>query len=271
MFSTIFKHELKYWFQKPAFYIYLAIFAGIGILTGASSAGIFDSLTVSTGSASIVNSPIGITGAFFGLSTLIFFLFPSIIGLSIYRDYKSNMHSILYSYPFSKAHYLFAKFLSAMLIVFIIVLSVGIGLFIGFRLPGTNNEIVGSFKIWSYIYTYFVFIIPNSLLFGAIVFAVVTFTRNISAGFITVVLLMFIQGLASNLLSDSDNKFLAAMLNPFGGDALEYYTKYWTVAEKNELYLPFKGIIIYNRLLWLGVSSLVFGFVYKKLKFRTLD
>ena len=263
MFSTIYNYELKYWLKKPSFYIYLAIFFGLGILIAAASAGIFDSITVSTGSSKIVNSPIAITGSFMGVSTLIFFLFPSIVGLSTFRDYKSNMHSILYSYPFTKANYLFGKFLSAMTIVFIIVISLGFGMFIGFRLPGTNSEIVNDFHILSYIYTYFVYVIPNSFLFGAIVFAVVTFSRNISAGFITVVLLMFIQGLASNLLSDTDNRFLAAMMDPFGGDALEYFTKYWTVAEQNEQFLPFKGVILYNRLLWLGVASLVFGLVYK--------
>ena len=267
MFLTIFNHEIRYWFKKPSFYIYLGVFLILGVLTGASSAGIFDSITVTTSSANIVNSPMAITGSFLGLSTLIFFLFPTIIGTSTYRDYKSNMHSILYSYPFTKANYLFAKFFSSFSVVLIIVLSIGIGLFIGFRLPGTNQEIVGSFKILSYIYAYFVYVIPNALLFGAIVFAVVTFTRNISAGFITVVVLMFIQGLASNLLSDADNKLIAAMLNPFGGDALEYYTKYWTVAEKNEQYLPFKGVIVYNRLLWLAVASMVFGLVYKYFQF----
>ncbi len=267
MFSTIYNYELKYWLKKPSFYIYLFIFFGLGILMAAASAGIFDSITVSTGSSKIVNSPIAITGSFLGISTLIFFLFPSIIGLSTFRDYKSNMHSILYSYPFTKANYLFGKFLSAMTIVLIIVISVGIGMFIGFRLPGTNSELVNDFQILSYIYAYFVYIIPNSLLFGAIVFAVVTFSRNISAGFITVVVLMFIQGLASNLLSDTDNRFLAAMMDPFGGDALEYFTKYWTVAEQNEQFLPFKGVILYNRLLWLGVASVVFGLVYKIFKF----
>ena len=57
MFYTIFKHELKYWFKKPAFYIYAAIFVILAIFVSASSAGIFDSLTMSTGSSNIVNSP----------------------------------------------------------------------------------------------------------------------------------------------------------------------------------------------------------------------
>lgn len=267
MFSTIFYHELRYWFKKPAFYIYTAIFFIIAMLFSASAAGIFDSVTVTTGSSSIVNSPSSVNGLFNAISVLIFFLFPSIIGVSIYRDYKSDMHTILYSYPFSKANYLFAKFFSSIVMVTLIVFVIGMALFIGFRLPGTNADIVTAFSFKSYFDTYLVYILPNILLFGAIVFGVVTFTRNIAAGFITVILLLFVQGLMESLLTEPENRFLAAMLDPFGGSASNYYTRYWTVSEKNELYLPIKGVILYNRLLWLSVATLVFGLVYKFFSF----
>ncbi len=267
MFFTIFKYELSYWFKKPTTYIYAGIFFLLAILLSASSAGVFDGLTVTTGASKIVNSPMAINEMFNAMAIFLFFLFPSIIGLSVYRDYKSEMHSILYSYPFSKTSYLSAKFLSAFLVVLFIIFVTGIGLFIGFRLPGTNQEIVGAFNFSAYIYSYLVYIIPNVLLFGAIVFGVVTFTRNIAAGFITVVLLMFVQSVAESFLLNPDNRFWTALFDPFGGQAADYYTRYWTVAEQNELMLPFKGVVIYNRLLWLGIASVVLAGVYKLFSF----
>ncbi|WP_445956983.1 M1 family aminopeptidase [Yeosuana sp.] len=263
MFSTIYKHELKYWLKKPAFYIYTAIFLILSLFMSASAAGIFDFITVTTGSSRIVNSPMGVIGLFNGLTTLIFFLFPSIIGLSIYRDYNSEMHTILYSYPFSKANYLFAKFLSGITVVTIIVLVIGIGIYIGFRLPGTNQDIVGPFMLMAYVQAYLVYILPNVLLFGAIVFAVVTFTRNIAAGFITVVLILLVQGIVANLLADPENRLISSLLDPFGEQAANYYTRYWTVSEQNEMMLPFKGIVIYNRLIWLGIAAVIFGLVFR--------
>ncbi|CAI8428137.1 MAG: Uncharacterised protein [Flavobacterium sp. SCGC AAA160-P02] len=267
MFLTIFIQELTYWFKKPAFYIYLTIFFIISLFLSASSAGIFDSITVTTGSASIVNSPLAIAALFNAMSILIFFLFPSIVGVSVYRDYKSEMHTILYSYPFTKANYLFAKFLSSIFIVTLIVLTIGIALFIGFRMPGTNAEIVGVFDFTSYFNTYIVYILPNILLFGAIVFGVVTFTRNIAAGFIVVILLLFVQGLMESLLSDPENRYIAAIVDPFGAAASNYYTRYWTLSEQNELHLPIKGVVLYNRLLWLGIATFIFGLVYKMFSF----
>ncbi len=267
MFSTIFQQELKYWFKKPAFYIYLAIFLGLSFFLSAATAGLFDSITATTGSSRIVNSPSGVNGLFNGLTTFIFFLFPSIIGISIYRDFKSEMHTILYSYPFTKSNYLFAKFFSGIVVVSIIVLSIVLGMVIGFRFPGTNSDIVGSFQLITYAKAYLVFILPNILLFGAIVFAVVTFSRNIAAGFITVIVLLFVQGVVESVLSDPEQRGLLALLDPFGSGAVNYYTKYWTPSEQNELQIPIKEMIIYNRLLWLGVSTLIFGLVYKFFEF----
>ena len=87
MFFTIFFNELKYWFGKPAFYIYSFIFLFIALMISGAAAGLFDFLTVTTGSSKIVNSPYGISGLFGALSGILIFLYPSIIGVSVYRDY----------------------------------------------------------------------------------------------------------------------------------------------------------------------------------------
>ena len=267
MFSTIFKQELKYWFNKPAFYIYAAIFFLLAFFLSSASAGIWDNVTLTTGSSRIVNSPIGVTGILNTLTIFIFFLFPSIIGVSIYRDFKSEMHTILYSYPFTKANYLFAKFFSAILVVSVIVIGIAIGMVIGFRFPGTNPEIITDFNALTYLKTYFVFILPNVLFFGAVVFAIVTFSRNIAAGFITIIILFFAQGVVESIFSEPDQARLLAILDPFGAAASAYYTKYWTVSEQNQMQIPIKEYIIYNRLLWLSISSLIFGLVYKYFTF----
>tara|TARA_B100001094_G_scaffold188813_1_gene183067 strand:- start:5726 stop:9379 length:3654 start_codon:yes stop_codon:yes gene_type:complete len=267
MFFTIFFNEIKYWFGKPAFYIYSIIFLFIALMMSGSSAGLFDFLTVTTGSSKIVNSPYGLAGLFGGLSGLLIFLYPSIIGVSVYRDYQSEMHTILYSYPFTKLEYLLAKFFSGIFVVNSIVLIIAVGIGLGFILPGTNPEIVGNFDIKSYSDVYFIYIFPNMLFIGAIVFGIVTFTRNISAGFITVLIILILQGLLVSLFDDPEKRFFAAILDPFGDSAIQYYTRYWTVSEQNELYLPLKEVLIYNRLLWSTIGILIFATIYKIFSF----
>lgn len=271
MFSIIFVQELRYWFKNPSFYIFMFIFLVASMFLAAISAGIFDSATATTGSSIIVNSPIAIARMFMGLTSLSVFLFPSIIGVAVYRDYKSGMHSLLYSYPFSKANFLFAKFFSGVLIVALIISMIGVGLFVGFRLPGTNQDLLGAFKWGSYLQTYLVFLLPNILFYGAIVFGVVAFTRNIAAGFIAVIILTILNGTMELFLTTPDHMYLGAMLDPFGGSSMNYIARYWTVLENNTRSIPIKGIIIYNRLLWFAIAILIFGGVYRFFTFSQMS
>lgn len=267
MFGTIFTFELKRWFRNPTLYIYVAIFFFLAFFIMASSLGVFDSFKTTTSSRAISNSPIALNGIINGLTVFIYFLLPSIIGASVYRDFKYNMHSILFSYPFTKWEYLFGKFLSSLLVVIFITLFLGLAAYLASFLPGVNQEMLGPQRIMAYLQTYLIFIIPNLLFYGVIIFSVVTITRNISVGFITVILLLFIQSIVSSFTKDADNRYLVALFEPFGSDALDYYTKYWTMYEKNNNLLPFEGVIIYNRLLWFGVSVLIFGLIYRYFSF----
>ena len=143
-----------FWFKKPALYVYSIIFLLLGLFASGASAGLFDSVSLTVGSSRIVNSPYAISGLFGGMSSLIIFLYPSIIGVGIYRDYKSETHSILYSYPFTKMQYLFAKFFSGVFIVHLIILVLGIGVSLGFILPGTNQDLLKAFELKSFFLLY---------------------------------------------------------------------------------------------------------------------
>ena len=193
MFLNIFFNEIKYWFNRPALYIYAIVFFMIGMLISAASAGIFDAISVTTGSSKIVNSPMAVLGAFAAPASILIFFYPSIIGSTISRDYESQIHTILYSYPFSKANYLTAKFLSGFFIVNVVIVAIFIAVSLGFILPGTNQDIVNPFDLKSYLDAYFIIILPNLFLYSSIIFGVVTFTRNVYVGFISVIIIVIIE------------------------------------------------------------------------------
>lgn len=267
MFLNIFLNEIKYWFNRPAFYIYTVVFFMLGMLISAASAGIFDAITVTTGSSKIVNSPMGVLAAFAAPASILIFFYPSIIGSTISRDYESEMHTILYSYPFSKFQYLAAKFLSGFFVVNVVILAIFIAVSLGFTLPGTNQEIVNPFDIKSYLDAYFIIILPNLFFYSSIIFGVVTFTRNVYVGFISVIIIVIIEALLEGLFSNPDNRFIAALFDPSGLSASNYYTRYWTVSEQNELYLPFAELVIYNRLIFILFGSFVLLSIYKIFSF----
>lgn len=225
------------------------------------------SIEGSSESAKIINSPLQINLMANLFNTLMLFLLPSIIGLSIYRDFSHNMHTLLYSFPFSKRDYLFGKLLSSVLIVMAIIGMIGLGFMLAPFMPMVNPANVVPLHFAPYLQLYLVYLLPNILLFGAIVFAIVAFSRNIYAGFIAVILIIILQLIIEGLLKGVEWRYLAALLDPLGDEAVKYYTRFWTLAERNEQMPPLKGVIIYNRLLWLSISIAIFGGVFKYFTF----
>jgi ABC-2 type transport system permease protein len=267
MLGTIFTFEIKRWFKNPAFYVYVGIFFILSMFIMASSLGVFDSFKTTTSSKALSNSAIALNTLLNGLSVFIYFLLPSIIGSSVYRDFKYNTHTILFSYPFTKRDYLLGKFFSSFSIVILITLSIGLATYLATFLPFVNEELLGPNRFLAYAQSYLIFIIPNLFFYGVIVFSIVTITRNISVGFITVLVLLVLQGIIGSLTKDTENRYVAALFDPFGTDALNYYTQYWTMYEKNENLLPFHGVVLYNRLIWFGVSVLILTGMYRYFSF----
>lgn len=262
MFSTIFNFELKRWLKNPSFYIFIFLFFAMSCFFAAVSFGVFESLTASRATNTMANSPIALSGFINGMNYFIYFLLPIIIGSSVYRDFRYNMHTILFSYPFTKWDYIGGKFISSLLVVFIITLSIMAGITVASLLPWANQDLLLPFDIIPYVQIYLIYVIPNLFFFGVIIFAIVTLTRNISVGFIGVIVLIFITSVLGSFTQDIDNRYIVALFEPFGEEALSYYTQYWTVAEQNHNLLPFKEVIIYNRLIWLAISSVMLGLLY---------
>src|SRR5690606_5059251 len=68
-------------------------------------------------------------------------------------------------------------------------------------------------------------------------------------------------------MSDIENQTLGALVDPFGSAAVDLITKYWSVEDKNTGLLPLGGVLLWNRLLWLGVALLIFLFGYHRFRF----
>ncbi|PVH26688.1 ABC transporter permease/M1 family aminopeptidase [Sphingobacterium corticibacter] len=270
MFSTIFNFEITRWLRNPVFYVYCVLFFAISVFSTMSSLGAFDGVTVTTSSPTYVNSPINIAGFLNAFSTLVYFLLPTIIGASVFRDYQYQVHQVMFSYPLTKSAYLGAKFLSSLLITLLIPVACMLGFFVGQYMPNVNKDLLGPNNILAYLQAFSVLIIPNMVLFGLMVFAVVNYSRNIYVGFIFVLLLFVLQTVLDNMTRNMDNLYTVALLDPFGFNPISYYSKYWSVEEQNTRFLPISGVLLYNRLIWLGVAAVIGTIVYRAFNFSHL-
>lgn len=260
MFRQIFTHELLYWLRRPVTYIYFAVFFTFAFLTLIGTAGFFDPPPSDTSKlARVINSPYEINFMLQYFTKIFMFLLPAVIGASMYKDYKYQMHSIIYTFPIDKRNYLLGKFLSAFCIVAVISFSVGIAFLVGEQMPGLHETKIGKMSVEGYLQTYLVYVLPTLFSLGIIVFAVVTITRNSYAGFITVIVIFLFQLIVENALGGTG--FVSAMniLDPFAQNTKEYAIQDWTLLDKNTRVVPISTMVVLNRLFWLICSIGAFG------------
>lgn len=259
MFLTIYLHELNTWLKKPLFYIYAGVLFLLGTVVMATAVGVFDGDNVTITGVQYLNSPIIIFSLIAQLSLLAYLLIPSITGATIDRDFKYNMHNVLYSYPLTKFQYLLAKFFAGITVNLVLIIAIFLGIIVGTYLPGANEELVGPFSLMNYAQPFLAIFVPNVIFYSAIVFAIIVFTRDMNIGFMTVLTLIIIQLTATSMVDNVDDVYWLALADPLGNIAIEETTKYWTTDDVNSSLIPFKGMLLYNRLLWLGIASLILG------------
>ena len=269
MLGKIYSFELNSWFNRPAIFVYALLVMAFSALMTAASSGAFDGNTASVTSLKYINSPNGILGLVMGIAVILFLLFPNVAGASIYKDYKHNVHQVMYSFPFSKRDYFFGKYLSALTICLILTIFIAAGIMIGMNVPGVNPDMIGPHRMMPYLHTYAIYVLPGTFLFSAVIFAVVTFSRNIVAGFVVMIAFYILQGIIESGLSDLENQAYAAMADPFGVTSSLYYTKYWTISEENTSLVPFTGYVIWNRLLWIAIGAGILMMSYRAFEFHT--
>lgn len=268
MFSKIYLQEVRYWFKLPLFYIYTGIMFALAVLVMAMATGVFDSNTVTVTSAVNVNSPLAILGQISLYATLTYLLIPSLVGGTIQRDFSNNMHHVLYSYPLTKASYILAKFTAGITVTLLVIIAGMLGIIIGGYLPGANEALLGPFEIRNYVEPFLYFVIPNVVFYGALVFALTAFFRNINLGFIVILVLIIAQTVMSSYVAQADDPYIYLLIDPTGQEAIGEMVQYWTVEEQNTRNIPFEGALLTNRLIWGTVGLTVFLLVLWRFRFN---
>jgi ABC-2 type transport system permease protein len=272
MFKEIFTYEMKLWLKRPGIYIYFAIFFALAFLLGAAISGIFGGTVVDTNS--YINSAAAIASIFtsfssdylFGLITLL--ICVALMAGAVQKDFQYNSFAFYFTKPISKFSYLLGRFSASFLLSILVLTGVVFGLLTAYAIASNDNGQLGPFSFANFLQPFVYFLIPNTFFVGALFFCVVTFSRNMISGYVGGLLFIVIAGVAKSMVSDIDNKTLAAMVDPFGAEALDIVTEYWTPAENNTRLVPFTGYIAYNRLFWLAISFALLAVTYYRFSFN---
>jgi ABC-type transport system involved in multi-copper enzyme maturation permease subunit len=264
----IIRFDLARHLRAMSTYIYFLILAGIAFLLMITAGGAFQSASVVMGGGKVfINSPYSLAQFVSLLSYFGLLIISAIAGKAAFQDFESNMHSFFFSMPIRKSSYLGGRFLGAMLILIAIFSGLAFGLAIATKMPFLDKVRIGPNHLLAYVQPFLVSVVPNIFVMGALFFSLAALTRRIAPVYMTSVILLVGYLIATSISSKLEDKFAAALLDPFGARAMDRVTQYWTIAEKNARLVPLEGALLWNRLLWIGVAVALLTFTYFRFKF----
>jgi ABC-2 type transport system permease protein len=255
--------EIRYWLKSWMLWIFfgivsLMIFGAVGT----------DQVTVGAALENTYrNAPFVIENYYSIICLLSLLMATAFVNSAASRDFAFNTYQLIFTTPLRKSDYLIGRYLGSALIAVIPMMGVSAGILVAKYMPWADAERWGP-VVWSaHLKGILVFALPNALFIAAIIFAIAVLTRSTVTSFIGSLVLLVGYAISQTLTTNLQNETLAALIDPFGIRSFALATKYWTVADKNQLTIGYSGLLLWNRLIWLAVGLVIFGFAYSRFTF----
>lgn len=269
MFSHIFTFEIRYWLRQPMVYVFLLV--NVLMFTWANAS---DDLTIGGTFGNIFkNAPYVIQNQYGTWCIFALLMTTAFVQSAAIRDFTYKTNQIVFASPIRKFDYLAGRFFGSFLVALIPFLGISLGIILGSWIGevtgATDADRYGPI-VWSaHLNSLLIFAIPNTFLAGAFIFMLAALTRSSITAFIGAIALLVAQLIASNFLSDVEHEHLATYFDALGFGPFSLITKYWTVSDKNTRSVSLTdGIVLTNRLIWMGVSLLLLVVTYVRFSFE---
>jgi hypothetical protein len=249
-------------------WVYFLVFLAIALLWIAAAGGLFKEANISFGSGKVaVNSPYAMAQTVAVLGMFGITVMAAVMGRAVQQDVEYRTQSFFFTAPIGKTAYLGGRFLGALGVLCVIFSSVGIGAFVATLLPGMDVDRLGANRWSAYLSPFATVLLPNAILIGAVFFTLAAATRKMLPVYVGSILLLIGWLISLQFGRDVEFRTVAALADPFGVRAMGSLTEYWTIAERNTRLVPLEGVLLWNRLLWLGVAVLISAFCFWRFSF----
>ena len=264
MFAKIAGFEFRYQLKNPLFWVAVILF-------GLLSFGLVASENISIGSggnihknaaAAIVTANIAFAGFFMFIST-------AFVAGVVTRDDETGYGPIVRTTRVSKFDYLYGRFLGAFAAAALAFLAVPLGMMLGSLAPWVDKETLGPFVFGHYAAAYLIWALPDIFITGALFFALSTVTRSMMWTYVGVVAFLILRTVLSVVLRKPGLEAVSALWEPFGAGAFGEASRYWTASESNTLVPPLQGLLLYNRLIWIGIGAGFLALAYALFRFES--
>lgn len=264
MMLRIAANEFRYLFKSPQTLVSFAVFFLFTYFAMVSS-----NVQIGAGGNVDVNSPHALTQTFLVMNVFAIFSIPAFLANAILKDVDHKFDGILFSTPISKADYLFGRFLGSFGALVVALMGIPLGSLIGTFMPWVDPETLAPTNLGNYIYIYFGLVLPSMLALSAIIYSVAVMSRSLMASYLAIMAMLILYLVGLRLLSAPEYRELTALLDPLMVRTFTVFTQYWTPVERNTTLVGYEGLVLTNRMIWIGVSAFFVVLSYKLFSFRT--
>ena len=253
MFREFFRFELALQIRQPLLWIAALIF---GVMAFAASSS--DAVQLGGAIGNIHrNAPTVIIQFLTIFTVLALFIVTAFLPGSLLRDHELNTAELFFSKPMRKADYLGGRLLGGLAATVSIYVVIILAMLLGTAMPWLDPARLGPTSLAPYLWALTVMVLPNIVFTGALLSVLAVTMRSLLGVYIGIAGFIVLWSVASVLSADIDNQWLAALIDPFGGNALSQETRYWSAAELNSKLPTLDRYLLGNRLLWLAASAVL--------------
>lgn len=258
-------YEWRFWLRSPMTWILFLINAAL--IFGAVSS---DNIAIGGGVGNVYkNAPHAVQNYYGVMSLICLLMTTAFMNATANRDFQYNMYQLVFSSPIKKRDYFFGKFIGAATMAVIPLLGVSLGALLGPLMPWVSPERYGP-VVWSgHFWGLVGFGIPNIFITGVLLFSLSLIFRNNIVSFVGAMGILVLYAVSAGFTKDIQNEWLANILDPFGFRPQNLLSKYMTVSEKNAHAIPLEGAFLWNRVIWMSISTVLLFVMYFRFSFNT--
>ncbi|HEY0940586.1 MAG TPA: M1 family aminopeptidase [Steroidobacter sp.] len=250
MFWEFFRFELRYQLHSPLPWVIAFVFALMAFAATTS-----DIVTVGEGIGNVNrNAPFVILTFLDVFNTLGMFVAVALIAQPLLRDFEMGTEELFFSKPLSKSSYLWGRFAAGSLMALLVLVITALGMMIGSFMPWIDPQRLGPFSLQPYLWGFAVLTVPNLLFVGGLLGLLAVTTRRLLLVFLGVVAFLVLWSIGGALTDDIKYDTISALIDPLGGEAVAQAMRYWSVLERNTQLPDVSGLLLLNRLIWVGIG-----------------
>jgi len=259
MFNTVFSFEVRQQFKKPFTWVFLLLMIVQGMYYMRHSGEFYSA------DKTWANAPAILYTVLAGMGYLGFIITAILGGTALGKDIDNKTSAILYTTKAGERSFFSGRYAGSFLVLLLLYSGYLAGIIIYNYLPVPN---LGPFSWIALIRAVLIIFLPNVFVLYSLCVAVSVFARSSKSAYGVALAGMLLMIFAETTF---DSNLDVVLVDPTAFSVLHHQLEHLSPLEKNSFMPPFSGLLLYNRLIWVGFSGTLLLLAARRFSFASFS